>query len=324
MNAQNASRTAMVASLMRAIHTRSDPHPIHRDNWGERLVPKSAWSAFYQLARSRNPSLPEIADDSILQAVVGNGLRSSPAYANIIIRSRYAEDALHQAVSRGIRQYVLIGAGFDSYALRTPCSDRIVVIEIDHPATQSLKRQCLVQSQIDLPDSIHLVPADLSTEDLSSVLRTSLPRPAEPAFFSWLGVTMYLTKDANLKTLRAISSTAAPGSELVFEYVDQSFFDSNTTLTESEHALRQAVATMGEPWVCGFNPSKLQSELALAGFSLLEDLPDVDLIQRYDPQGLNNLSARGLGRLALARLGGPSDASYLPSASSMSGKKCTG
>jgi methyltransferase (TIGR00027 family) len=293
---------------MRAIHTRADPHPIHGDPWGDRIVPGAVWSNIYQLARRQYPLLPEDADEATLRSIVSNGLRTSAAYPNVIIRSRYAEDALQRAASQGVRQYVLIGAGFDSYALRAPSSDGMVVIEIDHPATQSLKRQWLAQSGVTLPDSAHLVPSDLAAEDLPSVLRNSPLRATERAFFSWLGVTMYLTKEANFKTLRAIASTAAPGSELVFEYVDQAFFESGTALPGSAQALRQGVAALGEPFVCGFNPSTLQSDLALAGYALLEDLPDSDLVRRYDPQGLNKLSPHGLGRIALARVIGASDA----------------
>lgn len=308
MNAQNASRTAIAASLMRAIHTRADPCPIHGDPWGDRIVPGTVWAGIYQFARSRNPSLPEVADEAALRSLVSKGLRASAAYPNVIMRSRYAEDALGRAISRGVRQYVLIGAGFDSYALRAPPSNGMVVIEIDHPATQSLKRQWLARSGVALPDSTHLVPADLSVEELRSVLRESPLRASERTFFSWLGVTMYLTREANFKTLRAISSTAAPGSELVFEYVDQTFFESGAASTGSAQALRQAVAALGEPFLCGFDPSTLQSDLALAGYSLLEDLPDTELVRRYDPQGLNKLSADGLGRIALARVVGASDA----------------
>ena len=308
MNAQNASRTAIAASLMRAIHTRADPYPIHSDPWGDRIVPGTTWASFYQLARSRNPLLPEVADEATLRSLVSKGLRASAAYSNVIMRSRYAEDALNRAVSRGVRQYVLIGAGFDSYALRSPSSSGMVVIEIDHPATQSLKRQCLAQSGVALPDSTHLVPADLSIEDLPSVLQKSPLRVSEHAFFSWLGVTMYLTKEANLKILQAISSTAAPGSELVFEYVDHAFFESDIASAGSAQALRQAVATLGEPFLCGFRPSTLQSDLALCGYSVLEDLSDTELVRQYDPQGLNKLSTDGLGRIALARVVGASDA----------------
>jgi len=167
MNERNASRTAIVASLMRAVHTRADPHRIHSDPWGDRIVPSTVWSDFYQLARSRNPLLPEHADEATFRSVVSKGLRTSAAYPNVIIRSRYAEDALHRAVSRGVRQYVLIGAGFDSYALRAPPSDDMMIIEIDHPATQLLKRRCLAASGVVLPDSTHLIPSDLSIEDLA-------------------------------------------------------------------------------------------------------------------------------------------------------------
>jgi O-methyltransferase involved in polyketide biosynthesis len=119
---------------------------------------------------------------------------------------------------------------------------------------------------------------------------------------------MYLTKEANLKTLRAIASTAAPGSELVFEYVDQAIFDSDIASPGSAPALREAVAALGEPFVCGFNPSTHQSDLALAGYSLPEDLSDTDLVRQYDPLGLNQLRPEGLGRIALARVVGASDA----------------
>lgn len=308
MNPQYASRTAMVASLTRAIHTRLDPQPIHSDPWGDRLFSVTAWDKFYQFARLKNPQLPEVADETTVRTVVSMGLRGSPAYSNIIVRSRYAEDALHQAASRGIRQYVLIGAGFDSYALRARSFDDMVVIEIDHPATQSLKQQCLARAGVTLPASTRLVSADLSIEDLASVLRRSLPNVSEPAFFSWLGVTMYLSSEANWKALKAMSSTAAPGSELVFEYVDKRFLEPTTELTASEMALKQTVDALGEPWICGFSPSALKGALSLAGHSLLEDVTDTDLVERYDPQGLNGLTPRGLGRIAFTRIVGPSAA----------------
>lgn len=303
MNPQNASRTAVVASLSRAVHTRTDPQVIHADPWGDRLFSAATWHQLYQVARLKNPQLPEAADDAAVRTLVGIGLRRGPAYPNIIVRSRFAEDALQAAAARGVRQYVLLGAGFDSYALRMPSPEVRSVIEIDHPATQAVKRQCIAQAGVGLPEAVHFVAADLSTEDLSAVLIRSLPQPHEPAFFSWLGVTMYLTEEANLQTLRAIASTAAAGSELVFEYVDQRFFDTSRLWTEAEIALRQTLQTLGEPWLCGFDPAQLPKLLASAGFDLIEDVPDTALVERYDPQKLNGLQPRGLGRLAHVRVG---------------------
>src|ERR1700734_2445640 len=112
-----ASRTALATSLMRAAHTRLDPHPLIDDPWGDRLVPESVRGV--------------MADAALLQ---------SPAYSNVITRTRYAEDALQNAVEGGATQYVLIGAGFDSFALRRPSfAAALQIFEIDFPSTQALK-----------------------------------------------------------------------------------------------------------------------------------------------------------------------------------------
>src|SRR6185437_16545034 len=135
----------------------------------------------------------------------------------VIIRSRYAEDALKAAAQRGTRQYVLIGAGFDSFVLRRPAfANGIEIFEIDHPATQALKIERIRACGITLPASVHFIAADLASETLASALARSSFRGGEPAFFSWLGVTVYLTREANMATLRAVASSSAAGSELVF------------------------------------------------------------------------------------------------------------
>ena len=304
MNPQTASRTALGASLMRALHARADPYPILIDPWGDRLIPEQALATIYQAARSQVPSLPESADASTMRAVVDRALHTNAAYANVIARSRFAEDALQLAVESGIRQYGLIGAGFDSYALRMPAGGAgVTVIEIDHPATQAFKRECIAKSGTALPSSVHFLAADLSTEDLVSVLRRSPMRLSEPAFFSWLGVSMYLSRDANLATLRSISSAAAPGSELVFTYFDQSVFEAQRSdMPEAVLALRSAVAAMGEPFLSGFDPATLEKDMLNLGYALQEDLSDVELLRRYDPEGKNGLIGSGRSRTARARV----------------------
>lgn len=126
------------------------------------------------------------------------------------------------AVRNGVRQYVIVGAGFDSFAQRQPAFARYVdVFEIDHPATQEFKRWRLHECGVPLPATLHLVPADLSHEQLGDALARSTFRPTEPTLFAWLGVTQYLTREANLGTLRGIADCSNSGSELVFTYVDQ-------------------------------------------------------------------------------------------------------
>ena len=133
----SASRTALATALMRAAHTRLDANPLIDDPWGDRLVPESVRGA--------------MADQALLQ---------SPAYANVILRTRYAEDALEIAVAKGVAQYVLVGAGFDSFALRRPYfAAALEIFEIDFPATQNLKLERIAECGLDLPGSVHFIAA---------------------------------------------------------------------------------------------------------------------------------------------------------------------
>jgi O-methyltransferase involved in polyketide biosynthesis len=128
-----------------------------------------------------------------------------------------------------------------------------------------------------------LVPADLSHEQLADALARSPFRPTEPTFFAWLGVTQYLAREANLATLGSIAACSAPGSQLVFTYVDQSELGGNRTSGGGER-LQMAFAAAREPWVSGFDPSRLGEDLAALGFTLLEDLDGLDAKTRYCPE----------------------------------------
>ena len=305
MEANTASRTALAVALARARHTRADPLKIIDDPWAERLMPLPARMPVYQMARIHNPGLPSEPDAATLQGALDAYLRASPAYPNAIMRTRYTEDALHRALAAGTRQYVLLGAGLDSYALRRPPeAAEVTVIEIDHPATQSFKRQCMDAQGVTVPPLLHFVAADLSTQELPAVLQGSPLRRSEPAFFSWLGVTMYLTRQANLATLRAIASSAAPGSELVFSYFDQIIFDQRTVVSEAGKAIRSEVAAVGEPFVSGFDPGTLGDELRPLGYRLLADTSDTGLAQRYDPGNANGFVTTERSRIAHVRVEG--------------------
>jgi O-methyltransferase involved in polyketide biosynthesis len=134
------SRTALATSLMRAAHTRLDPNPLIDDPWGDRLVPDSARDMIRVAALARMDAAARQAAMAAPDSIVDESLRRSRAYANVITRTRFAEDALQSAVLKGIRQYVLIGAGFDSFSLRRPAyAADLKIFEIDFPATQSLK-----------------------------------------------------------------------------------------------------------------------------------------------------------------------------------------
>ncbi|MCA6122055.1 class I SAM-dependent methyltransferase [Bradyrhizobium sp. WSM 1704] len=288
---------------MRALHSRSDPSPLLDDPWGDRLVSQSERDAMRQRILARMDSDARARALRTPDSILEQFLLTNAAYPGVVIRSRYAEDALREATVRGVRQYVLIGAGFDSFALRRPAfSDIVEIFEIDHPATQTMKIQRIRECGITLPSSVHFIAADLAREDLATVLARSSFRKDEPTFFSWLGVTVYLTREANLATLRAVAACGAPGSELVFTYVDQiEFGPGGGRLLHNLNA--QAVATLGEPYVSGFDPGEIANDLSRAGLALIEDLDGREMSERFARAGTNMLQPPASLHIALARAG---------------------
>ena len=300
MKDQSPSTTALVTARMRWIHTTSDPKPLLRDEWGGKF---SSASQLISLGY-----VDELAStgESIDEGALDASLRASPAYANVVVRSWYTENALLAAIEGGTKQYVLIGAGFDSYACRKPAEAKdLKVYEIDHPATQRLKIERLESCGVSTDGMHNLVSADLGEESLDSALSRSNFDRNKPAFLSWLGVTMYLSREANMSTLESIARYCAPGSSLVFSYVDQSIFEGMPSGDAKDVIeLKERVKSVGEPFVSGFHPSSLERELNDIGFELEEDIDDVQIIERCDPSDANGLRSSSISRIAQVRVTG--------------------
>lgn len=295
------SRTALATSLMRAAHSRLDPSPLIDDPWGDRLVSKTERDRIRERLLGRMDPDARTAALREPGSLLDNYFLANVSYPGVVIRSRYAEDALKAATQRGIRQYVLIGAGFDSFSLRRPTfSQGLEIFEIDHPATQALKIKRIRECGIALPPSVHFVAADLASETLAAVLARSSFRESEPAFFSWLGVTVYLTREANMATLRAVATCSAPGSELVFSYVDQIEFADGGRRSPN-HPNAQAVARLGEPYMSGFDPKEIANDLKRAGLDLVEDLDGDQMAERYGRTAGSALRPAASMHIALAR-----------------------
>jgi methyltransferase (TIGR00027 family) len=286
MEQPRASLTALGAALMRAMHTRLAPSPLIDDPWGDRLVVQAEREAILSVVlQSLGPQARERCEGlGDPNAVLDAALQQHPGYGWAVLRARYAEDVLETAVRRGVHQYVIIGAGFDTFALRQPAFARHVeVFEIDHPATQELKRQRLRERGVPLPRTLHFVPADLSHEKLGDALTRSTFLPSELTFFACLGVTQYLTREANLTTLRGIAACSAAGSQLAFTYVEHTDLGGDRA-SGGDRRLQIAFAAAREPWVSGFDPSLLDHDLAGVGFTLLEDLDGLAVKERYCPE----------------------------------------
>jgi methyltransferase (TIGR00027 family) len=200
-------------------------------------------------------------------------------------RARYVEDRLAEAVERGMRQYVILGAGLDTFAYRSPMAGQVAVYEVDQPETSAWKLELLEAASIPVPAGVRLVPADLSDGPLVDRLVEAGFDSRQPAFVSWTGVTMYLDRAAVARTLGAIGGLAA-GSETVFDHVlprEQR----DAAGTEYASFAESVGASNGEPWITSMAIDEVAAILAEAGLKtvaqpLLEDWVDPVLWQRTD------------------------------------------
>lgn len=283
MEQNKASVTALLASFIRAYHYAHDDPPIFADDVADRLLTASERESFQRLIAGAleelDPRLAAACQD--LADRIREAMRASASSAIILARARYVEDKLLELLPTGIRQYVVIGAGFDTFAFRHPeLGETLRVFEIDHPATQDLKLSRLAEIGLPPPANLHFLPADLETQSISDVLE---PTPFDPqvlTYFAWPGVTAYLTRDAIRGTLRAIQTLALHGSCLVFDYLHRDAF----TPGKASHRILRLMETtrrQGEPIISGFDPKELRQELSRAGFRLVEDLGPQDQELRY-------------------------------------------
>lgn len=219
--------------------------------------------------------------------------------AFLAARSRFAEDELAAATARGARQYVILGAGLDTSGYRAPVAGcGLRVFEVDHPATQAWKRERLQAGGIPIPANLSFVPVDFERQGLAEELRAG-GLQSEGTFFSWLGVTPYLTREAFDASLRFMASLPAP-TGVVFDYaVDPLLLDASQQAAVK--ALAERVAAAGEPFQLFFDPLGLERDLAAMGFHWLENLDREQINIRYFKERADGLQITGtMGRLMSA------------------------
>lgn len=276
------SRTAQRVASLRAVHQLLDEPVVFPDPIALPLLGSDIEAALR-------------ADPFVLNDPISRGLRGS-----LVARSRFVEDELSRCVAEGVRQYVLLGAGLDTFAYRNPYQDQgLRVFEVDHPGTQRWKRQLLADAGIAEPSTLTFAAVDFERDDLASVLHQAGFRSDRPACVSWMGVTMYLTADAVLQTLGTLAGFAA-GSCLCFDYRPLV-----TMLNPIERAvnevLEQQIAAVGEPWLSTFDPAQLQRQLLELGFTSAETASPDELNLRYFARRKDGLRTGGAARIMCAR-----------------------
>ena len=260
--------TAVRVALWRALHLQIDPPPhVFVDEVGLKLVaPDDGWQ-----------SRPDMSSFT------------RPFRASIVARARFIEDLVEEHVARGVRQYVILGAGLDTFVQRRPeLASRLLVFEIDQPGPQAWKRQRLLDLGLGIPSFLRLVPVDFEAGDAWwERLAAAGFDPGRPAIVASTGVSMYLTKDAIAAMLRRIAGLAA-GSTLAMSFMLPIELADPEVRPGIERAAAGARAT-GTPFINFFAPTEMLTLARDAGFREAQHVSAAALALRYfadRPDGL--------------------------------------
>ncbi|RYY77798.1 MAG: SAM-dependent methyltransferase [Moraxellaceae bacterium] len=289
MKQGQASRTALAAAALRANHFQNTINPVFADPYAYDLTSRS-WQKLLT-----SPRLVKLMNSPAFNRTLG--LLSG----QVVGRSRYAEDLLQQALASQINQYVLVGAGLDSFALRqNQRYPDLKIFEVDHPDTQAAKQQKLQQLD-NIPANVEFVAIDFEKESLADALARSRYQQTAPGFFSWLGTTHYLEPQTTFNTLQHIASFAAPLSEVVLDYsIHYQALQGIERL--GSFAVSQFTRFLSEPLVGQFRPAELHQTVRRMGFEVVEDLSGTAISERYfnqRPDHIRHTSATHLLHLRL-------------------------
>ncbi|PRX28139.1 methyltransferase (TIGR00027 family) [Paraburkholderia sp. BL18I3N2] len=253
--------TAARVALWRALHVEADPPPhVLEDAIGLKLLaPGDDW-------RGRGDMDPQF---------------TRPFRASIVARARFIEDLVVEQAGRGLSQYVILGAGLDSFAQRRPeIASRLKVFEIDPPGPQAWKRQRLIELGFGMPDWLRFVPVDFEAGgNWRDELMAAGFDASKPAVVVSTGVSMYLTRDANMATLREVAALA-PGSTLAMTFLLPLQLADPEVRPGLEMAEKGARAS-GTPFISFFTPPEMLALAREAGFGQARHVSAADLTQRY-------------------------------------------
>lgn len=273
-----ASITALMSSFGRAFHAENEEHPVFGDFLAKELMTAEEYAAVQSYLLGGAQFLePEIAPaeqtpKELLRQLINTHIAPSP-----LCRAAYTEKALKAAILTGTKQYVILGAGMDTFAFREmEFLSKYWVFEVDHPLTQADKLERITRAGWTVPDNLSFVPVDFTKDSLTERLIAAGFDPSVKSFFSWLGVTYYLSSEAIDTMLSALSSICANGSALVFDYPDEDFFAAPEKRVQNTIMMAKAG---GEPMKSAFSYAELEKLLEKHGF-LIYELLTPDDIQR--------------------------------------------
>lgn len=261
VRAGSPSRTALRVATLRAAHQLLDEPIVLDDPLALQILGPEAEAEMREDPFQYNDPF-------------SRGLRAS-----VVVRSRFAEEEVAEAVATGVTQYVILGAGLDTFAYRNPYAEAgLRVFEVDHASTQQWKRQLLGDAGISLPGNLTFAPVDFEQGSLAQGLAAAGFRDEQPACFSWLGGTMYLSAPAIIETLGFVASMP-DSSSITFDFqVPTSML--NPIERAIVEVMGQRVGAIGEPWISTFEPAALREQVLALGFGKVETYEPDDLLGR--------------------------------------------
>lgn len=282
MEENQASRTALFSAYLRGYHSENVDPKIFNDFLANKLLTSEERDTFDKFLLSGLMAYePKLAASFPDQAsALAFTMQVIPGPPQILSRARFTEDLLEEAITQGVRQYIFLGAGLDTFSFRKSELKRLQVYEIDHPATQNFKLQRLSELKWEIPTQTHFVSADLTKEKLVDALARTSYDTKTLSFFNWLGVSYYLSYDEALSILSNIADISPAGSLVVFDYLDSDALSSDKAAPRIQGMIFGA-KQMNEPIKTGFDPSTLDKELNKIGLHLREDLSPSDIQSRY-------------------------------------------
>jgi methyltransferase (TIGR00027 family) len=275
------SRTAARVAIRRAVHQLIDRPLVFEDPLAVRVL-----DAKTRAALDANPRAFE------------RGPWTAGLRAFLVVRSRIAEDALAAAVARGVRQYVVLGAGLDTFAHRNPYPE-LRVFEVDHPQTQRWKRERMEGAGLQAPATLTYVAVDFERQTLADEIERAGLKRGEPTFVSWLGVVPYLQSSAVWDTLAWAASVAGDGGGIAFDYAPP-LKPWNLLYNWRFRRFAARVAALGEPFRTFLRPEELRQRLSALGLSTIADMGAAELNRKYFAGRADGLRLGGHGRMLVA------------------------
>ena len=268
MKAGRVSRTAEAAAALRANHHQNSSNPVFSDEYAYAMT-NARWRLLLN-----NSMFRKVLNTTPVNQSFGK------LTAQVVARSRYAEDKLLEAIANGIQQYILVGAGLDSFVLRMAEQyPELKIFEVDHPDTQKIKIHKLKKLGT-IPSNVAFVSIDFEKEKLSDALLRSSYDTKAPAFFSWLGTTHYLNPETTLATLQNIASIASSNSQLVMDYsIDYKALEGIERI--GSFAITQFTRLLNEPLLGTFASEYLHQAVEKMSYIVLEDLSGTEITERY-------------------------------------------